>query len=64
MNSGEAAAWNEQFIKEQPNLEDLDLGSWNDFKKNLEEAFSPYNVPKEARDKLKRPQDLYNWTLW
>jgi len=31
MNSGEAAAWNEQFIEEQPNLENLDLGMWDDF---------------------------------
>jgi len=56
MNSGEAAAWNEQFIEEQPNLENLDLGTWDSFKKNLEEAFSPYNAPGEAREKLKRLQ--------
>jgi len=56
MNSGEAAAWNEQFIEEQPNLENLDLGTWDDFKKNLEEAFSPYDAPGEAREKLKRLQ--------
>jgi len=56
MNSGEAAAWNEQFIEEQLNLENLDLGMWDDFKKNLEEAFSPYNMPGEAREKLKRLQ--------
>jgi len=56
MNSGEAAAWNEQFIEEQPNLENLDLGTWDDFKKNLEEAFSPYDAPEEAREKLKRLQ--------
>jgi len=54
MNSGEAAAWNEQFIEEQPNLENLDLGTWDDFKKNLKEAFSPYDAPGEAREKLKR----------
>ena len=40
MNSGEAAAWNKQFIEEQPNLE----------------VFSPYEVPGEAREKLKRLQ--------
>jgi len=56
MNSGEAAAWNEQFIEEQPNLENLDLGTWDDFKKHLKEAFSPYDAPGEAREKLKRLQ--------
>jgi len=56
MNSSEAAAWNEQFVEEQPNLENLDLGTWDDFKKNLGEAFSPYNVPGEARKKFKRLQ--------
>jgi len=56
MNSGEAAAWNEQFIEEQSNLENLDLGTWDDFKKNLEEAFSPYDTPGEVREKLKRLQ--------
>jgi len=56
MNSGEAAAWNEQFIEEQPNLENLDLGTWDNFKKNLEEVFSPYDAPGEAREKLKRLQ--------
>lgn len=33
MNSGEAATWNEQFLDEQ-DVEDLDLGSWEDFKKS------------------------------
>ena len=56
MNSGKAAAWNKQYIKEQPNLENLDLGTWDDFKKNLKGAFSPYDVPGEAREKLKRLQ--------
>jgi len=56
MNSSKAAAWNKQFVEEQPNLENLDLGTWDDFKKNLEEAFSPYDAPGEAREKLKRLQ--------
>jgi len=37
-------------------LENLDLGTWNNFKKNLEEAFSPFDTPGEAREKLKRLQ--------
>jgi len=56
MNSGKAAAWNKQFIEEQPNLENLDLGLCDDFKNNLKEAFSPYDAPGEAREKLKRLQ--------
>ena len=55
MNSGEAAAWNKQFIEEQPNLENLDLGMWDDFKKNLKEAFSPYDVPGVLGDAPLRP---------
>jgi len=63
MNSGEAAAWNEQFIEEQPNLENLDLGTWDDFKKNLEEAFSPYDAPGEAREKTtERREDAHEQT--
>jgi len=53
MNSGEAAAWNKQFIEEQPNLENLDLGTWDDFKKNLKEAFSPYDAPERQEKNSK-----------
>ena len=56
LNNNKAAAWNKQFVKEQPNLENLNLGTWDDFKKNIEEAFSPYDMPGEAREKLKRLQ--------
>ena len=34
MNSGEAAAWNEQYIDDQPDIEDMNLGNWDDFKKD------------------------------
>jgi len=52
-SSGFAAAWNKKFVEEHPNLENLNLGTWDDFKKNLEEAFSPYDMPGEARENSK-----------
>jgi len=41
MNSREAAAWNEQFIEEQPNLENLDLESGMTSRKILKKCSHP-----------------------
>src|SRR5271155_4448035 len=61
MNEGDAASWKEQLLKDalataQANNTELDLGTFAQFKHNLQEAFSPYDSPGDALEKMK--------TLW
>ena len=45
MNEGDAASWKEQLLEDAMALETFDLGTWAQFKKDLNNAFKPYNAP-------------------
>ena len=59
MTEGQAAAWADQFIEEAANAStaagkpDLDLGTYDDFRKALKDAFSAYDSPGEALSQMK-----------
>ena len=58
MNKGDAASWKEWLLKDamataQANNTDLNLGSFAQFKHDLQEAFVPYNSPGDALEKMK-----------
>jgi hypothetical protein len=53
MNEGDAASWKEQILEEAMALPSLDLGTWKQFKDNLEEAFKPYDAPGDALEEMK-----------
>ena len=58
MNEGDAASWKEQLLEDamataQTNTTELNLGSFAQFKHNLQEAFAPYNSPGDALEKMK-----------
>src|SRR5271155_5099657 len=58
MNEGDAAVWKEQMIDKATadaiakNME-LDLGTYRDFEKSLNDTFAPYDVPGDALEKMK-----------
>src|SRR5271168_782038 len=58
MNEGDAAAWKEQLLEkaamEAANTgKELDLGSYKDFEKSLNDTFAPYDAPGDALEKMK-----------
>ena len=53
MNKGDAASWKEQLLEEAMAQPDLNLGTWKQFKDNLEEAFKPYDAPGDALEEIK-----------
>src|ERR1700734_1888208 len=58
MNDGDAAAWKEECISRMmseagPNGE-LTFETFKDFQKSLEKAFSPYDAPGDALEKMRR----------
>lgn len=53
MNEGDAASWKEQLLEEASALPMFDLGTWKNFKKDLIEAFEPYDAPGDALDEIK-----------
>jgi hypothetical protein len=58
MNEGDAASWKEQLLEDamataQANNTELNLGSFAQFKHDLQEAFAPYNSPGDALEKMK-----------
>src|SRR6202522_2660745 len=58
INEGDAASWKEQLLEdalatEQANNTELKLGSFAQFKHELQEAFAPYNSPGDALEKMK-----------
>src|SRR6202522_4352239 len=58
MNEGDAASWKEQLLKDalataQANNTALNLGSFAQFKHDLQEAFAPYDSPGDALEKMK-----------
>jgi hypothetical protein len=58
MNEGDAASWKEQLLEDalataQANNTELNLGSFAQFKHDLQEAFAPYDSPGDALEKMK-----------
>jgi hypothetical protein len=58
LNEGDAASWKEQLLEDaltqaQATNMDLNLGSYTQFKHDLQEAFAPYNSPRNALEKMK-----------
>ena len=53
MNDGDAAAWKEQLLEKAATEaattgKELDLGSYKDFEKSLNDTFAPYDAPGDA----------------
>ena len=58
MNDGDAASWKEQFVESciitsAANQTPLDMGTFVSFKHDLQEAFTPYDVPGDVLEKMK-----------
>ena len=53
MNEGDAASWKEQLLEDAMALPTFDLGTWAQFKRDLNEAFKPYDAPGDAREEMK-----------
>ena len=56
MNEGDAASWKEQLLEEAMAQPDLNLGTWKQFKDDLEEAFKPYDALRDALKEMKTLQ--------
>ena len=53
MNEGDAASWKEQLLEDAMALETFNLGTWAQFKKDLNNAFKPYDAPGDAQEEMK-----------
>src|SRR6202522_1179551 len=58
MNKGDTASWKEQLLDDamtwaQASNTDLNLGTYAQFKHDLQEAFAPYNSPGDALERMK-----------
>ena len=56
MNEGDTASWKEQLLEEAMAQPDLNLGTWKQFKDDLEEAFKPYDAPGDTLEEMKTLQ--------
>ena len=53
MNEGDTASWKEQLLEDAMALETFNLGTWAQFKKDLNNAFKPYDTPGDAWEEMK-----------
>jgi Ty3 transposon capsid-like protein len=53
MNDGDAGSYKEQLLEEAMGKTPFELGTWNDFEKDLRAAFSPYDAPGDALEEMK-----------
>ena len=53
MNEGDTASWKEQLLEDAMALPTFDLGTWDQFKKDLNDAFKPYDAPGDAQEEMK-----------
>ena len=53
MNEGDAASWKEQLLEDAMALKTFDLRTWAQFKRDLNDAFKPYDAPGDAWEELK-----------
>ena len=54
MDEGDASSWKEQFLKEAMSTSPHNYGTWTDFKRNLKEAFQPFDAPGDALEEIKK----------
>ena len=52
MNEGDAS-WKEQLLEDAMALEMFDLGTWAQFKKDLNDALKSYDTPGDAWEEMK-----------
>ena len=57
MDEGDASSWKEQFLEEATATFPHSYGTWADFKRDLREAFQPFDAPGMPSRKLKS----YKW---
>ena len=48
MDEGDASSWKEQFLEEATSTRPHNYGTWDDFERNLKEAFQPFDAPGDA----------------
>ena len=53
MDEGDASSWKEQFIEEATSTTPHDYGTWEDFERNLKQAFQPFDAPGDALEEIK-----------
>ena len=53
MNEGDTASWKEQLLEDTMALPTFDLGTWAQFKKDLNDAFKPYDAPGDTQEEMK-----------
>ena len=53
MSDGDAGSYKVQLLEDAMGKTTFDLGTWNNFMKDLTEAFSPYNAPGDALEEMK-----------
>ena len=53
MNKGDVPSWKEQLLEDAMALQTFNLETWAQFKKNLNNAFKPYNTPGDAQEEMK-----------
>ena len=53
MDEGDASSWKEQFLEEATSTSPHNYGTWMDFKRNIKEAFQPFDAPGDALEEIK-----------
>ena len=53
MDEGDTSSWKEQFLEEATSTFPHNYGTWADFKRDLREAFQPFNTPGDALEEIK-----------
>ena len=53
MNEGDTASWKEQLLEDVMALPTFNLGTWDQFKKDLNDAFKLYDAPGDAWEEMK-----------
>ena len=56
MDEGDTSSWKEQFLKEATSTSPHNYGTWDDFERNLKEAFQPFDAPGDALEEIKSLQ--------
>ena len=56
MDEGDASSWKEQFLEEAMSTFPHNYGTWADFKRDLREAFQPFDAPGDALEEIKNLQ--------
>ena len=56
MNEGDTASWKEQLLEDAMALQTFNLGTWAQFKRDLNDAFKPYDTPGDAWEEMNRKQ--------